>query len=121
MPGYATVTREEAQKQGVEVRPPQAAVVVPEAPKNAAPGSHPAVPVETDPEALAAYQGFERPEAENIGSWKLNAWNQPVWVPGTGAQGSSRRSATPAELALPEDREPPAEKPKAMETQRREK
>jgi len=113
MAGYALVSRGEAQKQGVEVKPPQAAVTVPAAPRGAAPGSHPAVPVESDPEAVAAYQGFETPTPEDMGSWHLNAWNQPVWVPGPGAQSSRGSSAPSPENRLPEDQ--PQQPPKAEE------
>lgn len=105
MAGYATITREEAQRQQGEIAPPQKAPGSVEPPKGAAPGSHPNCPVESDPEALAAYQGAEKLAPENIGSWHLNAWNQPVWVPGRGAEGGGAagpRTVSP-ENRLPED------------------
>ena len=119
MAGYATVSREQAQRQQGEIRPPQPAPGSVEAPKGAAPGSHPNCPVESDPEALAAYQGAVTLQPETIGSWHLNAWNQPVWVPGRGADvGEGGRTVSP-ENRLPEDmpkaraEAEPAEKPAA--------
>ena len=116
MASPVTVTREEAAAQAAELqpKPPPAA----EAPRRAAPGSHPASPVESDMEALAQYQGADQlPGGGNeVGCWKLDAWNRPVFVPGEPASssggGSSRRSLTePNEIPdPPEEKGQPGEK-----------
>lgn len=113
MSGYAVISREEAAKQQSELKPPQAVAEVEDAPKSAAPGSHPGKPIESDPEALAAYQGRDKVEARKAtaGSWHENAFGQPVFVLEETSPG--RRSEPNPAFALPEDREKPAEKPAA--------
>ena len=111
MASPATVTREEAAAQAAELqpKPPPAAEV---APRRAAPGSHPSVPVESDSEALAQYQGADQLPGggDEVGCWKLDAWNRPVFVPGEPASSggsASRRSLTePSE----EPTEPPGQR-----------
>lgn len=114
----AVISREEAAKQQSAIQP--AAPEVPEAPKRAAPGSHPGAPVESDPEALAAYQGRDLVEARTPthGSWHLNAFNQPVFVAEVASPGSARRSTTePNE----EPMEPPSKRAEPQGPPKREK
>src|SRR5215211_4480730 len=113
MADYAVISREEAAKQQSEIKPsaPPGAREVPEAPKNAAPGSHPGVPVESDSEALAKWQGQDLIEARQPagGSWKQDAFGRPVFIanPRGSGGGTPRRSLTePNE----EPMEPPGEK-----------
>lgn len=123
MPGYATISRQEAGKQQNEIKPPRSTPEVPEAPKSAAPGSHPSCPVESDMEAVAAYQGADllitRPA--DTGSWHLNAWNQPVFVPGPGAQESGASRGRDDMLALPEERQPPGQRSQEQQPKAEEK
>ena len=124
MAKYATVSREQAARQQAETppAPPPGAVVIPEAPKSAAPGSHPGAPVESDSAALAEWQGQDRLEARKPSefSWKQDAWGRPVLMPDPNS-GSSRSRPAP-ENRLPEDTPAgklPAEKPEQEARPRR--
>lgn len=108
MANYAVISREEAAKGLADIRPPSATPEVQDAPKSAAPGSHPGRPIESDPEALAAYQGRDKIEARQAtrGSWHENAFGQPVWVAeeaggGGGGGAQSRTSGEPLEIPAP--------------------
>lgn len=101
----ATISREQAAKQQAELQP-QPPPEAKEPPKSAAPGSHPARPIESDPEALAAYQGRDRIEARQAtdGEWHLNAFHQPVFratKTAGGARRSARNLSEPEEPVLP--------------------
>lgn len=122
MPGYAVISREEAAKQQADLQPRPAPEAT-EAPKRAVAGSHPAAPIESDPEALAAYQGRDKVEARTAtaGSWHENAFGQPVFVleetGGGGGRASVDPPGTPNEV--PEDR--PQQPPRAEEKPSEEK
>ena len=116
MADYATIGREEAAKQKGDIKPPAppGAVEVEKAPKSAAPGAHPAVPVESDPEALAKWQGQDLIEATQPQgwSWKENAFGKPVLMPDPQG-GSAKAGGSSPENRLPEDQ--PQQPPKAEE------
>lgn len=121
MADYAVVSREEAAKQQNDIRPPTppGVVEIEKAPRGAAPGSHPAVPVESDAEALAKWQGVDLIQANQPtgGSWKENAFGRPVFIPDPRG-GGARASAPSPETMLPEDR--PQQPPRAEDRPRAE-
>lgn len=81
MPAAAgTVSAKEAQKQLEELQPKP--VPAAEAPKSAAPGTHPLRPVEDDAEALAQYQGVSGRKDPEDGLWHRTAYGGTVFVPG---------------------------------------
>ncbi len=121
MADYAVIPNEEAAKQQAEIKPPTKVPEIPEAPRRAAPGSHPAVPVETDSDALAKWQGQDLIEAQKPsgGSWKLDAFERPVFIADPrGAGGASRpsRSLTEPNEEPHEESKPPGEKPGTAST-----
>jgi hypothetical protein len=76
-----TISPEQAAKQQSEIKPPQTTVQVPEAPQGAAPGTHPAVPIESDPEVLAEWQGAKAADRQApTGRWSQNYKGDPVFI-----------------------------------------
>ena len=86
-----TVSAKKAEEQLAELQPQPAEVK--EAPKSAAPGSHPLRTVEDDAEALAQYRGKSATDAPPAdGLWHRNAYGAPVFVPGDRMPSGGRSS-----------------------------
>lgn len=76
-----TVTAKKAQEQMAELAPKPAEAR--EAPRSAAPGTHPLKPVEDDPEALRRYRGQSAHDKEpDDGLWHRTSYGGTVFVPG---------------------------------------